>query len=64
MLDKNTIEFISLIKSKDNTKYKDSDIKDRIKHFITDTYGYDTVYDVVTDNRILIELECVFLEVV
>ena len=60
MLDKHTIEFIYLLKSKDNTIYNDDDVKDRIRHFITDTYRYDNI----TYNRILLELEYAFLEAV
>jgi len=60
MLDKHTIEFIYLLKSKDNTMYNDDDVEDRIRHFITDTYRYDNI----TNNRILLELENAFLEAV
>lgn len=55
MLDKHTIEFIYLLKSVEST-----DINSRIKKFISDTYCDDNI----TYNRILLELEYAFLEVV
>lgn len=55
MLDKHTIEFIYLLKRVEST-----DINSRIKKFISDTYRYDDI----THNRILLELENAFLEVV
>lgn len=57
-LDKDVVEFIYLLKNRDNTIYNDEDLDERIRHFVKDKY----VLDEVSDSRIILELKFAFLE--
>lgn len=60
MLSITTTEFILLLKDRGNTKYRNPILEDRMRNFIADKY----LLEKVSDERILIELEMAFLEVV